>query len=68
MSGINGLYADSRKAMQGTGSLIVVIPYPIVEEFGLEAGDDLPFFAEEGADKVTIMMPDKKNEVSLSFP
>lgn len=57
MSGVDGFYTDSRKVLRGDGSRLVVIPAAIVEEFELEKGDDLPFFAKEGEDKVTIMKP-----------
>ncbi|GAB3678964.1 hypothetical protein [Halopiger aswanensis] len=70
MSGIDGFYADSRKVTQGDGTLLVVVPAPIVDEFDLEAGDDLPFMLEEGGEKATILNPnrDDSTEVSISLP
>lgn len=68
MSGIDGFYADSRKVTQGDGAKLVVIPAPIVEEFDLEAGDDLPFMIEEGAETATILNPNREsNDIPVSI-
>lgn len=61
MAGIEDKYADCRTAQEGDGSVTVTIPSPIAEEWEIEQGDQIPFFAEEGEDTAQIRRPSKSD-------
>ena len=60
--GIQDRFADCRTAQKGDGSVTVTIPRPLAEEWEIEQGDQIPFFAEEGSDMAEIHRPTKPNE------
>jgi len=57
--GIEERFADCRTAQETKGSVTVTIPSPLAEEWEIEQGDQIPFYAEEGDDKAEIRRPVK---------
>jgi len=60
--GIEERFADCRTAQETKGSVTVTIPSPLAEEWEIEQGDQIPFYAEEGDDTAEIRRPAKKPE------
>lgn len=59
MSGITRRYVDSRKVQQGDAHHYVTIPAKIVDELGIEKGDDLLFECGEGEESAEILSPSR---------
>jgi len=60
--GIEERFADCRTAQETKGSVTVTIPSPLAEEWEIEQGDQIPFYAEEGEDKAEIRRPGKRDD------
>ncbi|WP_049906307.1 AbrB/MazE/SpoVT family DNA-binding domain-containing protein [Halorubrum aidingense] len=60
--GIQDRFADCRTAQEGDGSVTVTIPRPLAEEWEIEQGDQIPFFAEEGSDTAEIRRPGESSK------
>lgn len=61
MAGITDRFADCRTAQEADGSVRVTIPRPLVEEWGIEQGDQIPFYVEEGSDTADMRRPSKRD-------
>lgn len=59
--GIQDRFADCHTAQVEDGSVTVTIPRPLAEEWEIERGDQIPFFAEEGSDVAKIRRPTKRD-------
>lgn len=59
MPGIQDRFADCRTAQETDGSVTVTIPRPLVEEWEIEQGDQIPFFAEQDSEIAEIRRPAK---------
>ncbi|WP_435145906.1 AbrB/MazE/SpoVT family DNA-binding domain-containing protein [Halobaculum sp. P14] len=57
MSGISRLFADTRTVQEHNGSVTVTIPSKIVDELGIEDGDELPWVCEEGSNTAEVRTP-----------
>ena len=55
--GIQNRFADCRTAQEGDGSVTVTIPRPLAEEWEIEQGDQILFFAKEGTRVAQIRPP-----------
>ena len=55
--GITQKFADTRTAQEGDGVIQVTIPKDVVEELGIEGGDELLWTGEEGEKTATIHAP-----------
>ena len=60
--GIQNRFADCRTAQDGDGSVTVTIPRPLAEEWEIEQGDQIAFYAEEGSDTAEIRRPAKRTD------
>lgn len=60
--GIQDRFADCRTAQEGDGSVMVTIHRPLAEEWEIEQGDQIPFYAKEGSDTAEIRRPGKSSE------
>ena len=62
MPGIQDRFADCRTAQETDGSVTVTIPRPLAEEWEIEQGDQIPFFAEEGEEIAEMRRPAKQDD------
>lgn len=57
--GIKQKFADTRTAQEGDGVVQLTIPKDVVEELGIEGGDEVLWTSEEDGKTATIHAPRK---------
>jgi bifunctional DNA-binding transcriptional regulator/antitoxin component of YhaV-PrlF toxin-antitoxin module len=55
--GIRQKFADTRTAQEGDGVIQLTIPKDVVEELGIEGGDEVLWTSEEDGETATIHSP-----------
>lgn len=55
--GIKQMFADTRTAQEGDGVIQLTIPKDVVDELGIEGGDEVLWTSEEGEETATIHSP-----------
>ncbi|USZ68320.1 AbrB/MazE/SpoVT family DNA-binding domain-containing protein [Halorussus salilacus] len=62
--GIRQKFADTRTAQEGNGVIQVTIPKDVVEELGIEGGDEILWTGKENSETATIHSPRKDKSIN----